>query len=395
MRRLSFFTVPIVIAALIIFLIRASNQNPDAGAVTILDMKIPNATSSIVETVQEVIGDVVTPREKPEDVRAPAPNTGRLQVFGSIPYWDQPRAIAMFKKHVDDFDAITVFWYRLDANGIIGKYTSAKEDQALIDFAHARGVKVLPLIANLPDSGEWDANRVEKVINSPEARAAHIAAIMELVNRKGFDGANIDYEFLRDSQTEDFTAFIRELGGALHAEGKILKVAIHAQRAGGETRGQDLVGLAAGADYLSFMTYDQHWETSDPGANAEIGWMRDVLQHARNLGVPMNRVLLGVPLDGYNWNGEDGDWNEADGVDYASALKLAKAEGAEVKYNENVEAPFFTFGNSDGSQNAVWFENLDSFKAKYNLAKEFNVAGLALWKFGAEDERVYEFLDEK
>lgn len=326
----------------------------------------------------------------------PAPetkNSGPLVIYGSIPYWDQPRAFAMFKKHVADFDGITVFWYRLDENGAITKYTQAVEDQSIIDFAHANGVKVLALVANLPEEGEWDYRRVEKVIATPEARAAHIAALVSLVESKGFDGVSIDYEFLKDSQTGDFTAFINELGAALHAKGKMLKVAIHAQRRGTETRGQDLASLT-GADYLAFMTYDQHWETSEAGANAEIDWTRDVLAHAQKLGVPMNRVLLGVPLDGYNWQNIEGEWQEATDMDYASALALAKREGANIRYNEKAQAPFFIYGNSDGSENHVWFEDVQSFKSKYDLAKEFGVAGLALWKFGAEDERIYDFLNE-
>ena len=329
---------------------------------------------------------------EPMIVKNESRNEGPLLIFGSIPYWNQPAAVAMFKKHVDTVDFLTVFWYRLDDNGAIVPYTAAREDPALVQYAHDNGVKVLALIANLPEDGDWDSERVQRVIESPDARRAHISAIVALLESKGFDGVNVDYEFLKDSQTAAYTAFVNELGAALHERGKILKVAIHAQRRGTETRGQDMVALAKGADYLGFMTYDQHWETSDPGANAEIGWMRDVLQYALQLGVPMNKVALGIPLDGYNWPKEDGEWGEADGIEYKDAVELADDEGAEIKYDKTVEAPYFEYGNSDGTENEVWFENLDSFIPKYNLAKEFGVAGLMLWKFGEEDERIYDVI---
>jgi spore germination protein YaaH len=320
-------------------------------------------------------------------------NTGPLVVFGSIPYWDQARASAMFRKHAADFDAVAVYWYRLNEDGTIGKYRSALEDRSLIDFAHQNDVDVYALVANLPESGDWDEDRVNAAIGTPETRAAHVQALVALAKDKGFDGINIDYEFLDDSQTDMFTAFINELGPALDAEGKQLKVAIHAQRRGTETRGQDIPALT-GADYLSFMTYDQHYTSSDPGANAELEWTREVLSYARSQGVPMRKILLGIPLDGYNWQGEDGDWDDADGVDYQGALTLAAAEGADIQYDSTAAAPHFSFGNSDGSKNEVWFEDVRSFQAKYDLAKEFKVGGLALWKFGAEDERIYDFLNE-
>lgn len=321
----------------------------------------------------------------------PAQNTEKFFVLGSIPYWDQSRAYSMFQKHIQDTDGLSLFWYRLDENGEIGTYSSASEDMSIVRSAQERGVKVLALIANLPDDGNWDSSRVQKVIGTSEARRSHIAAIIEFVEQKGFDGINIDYEFLEDSQTEDYTAFINELADALHARNKMLVVAIHAQLPGTETRGQDIPSLT-GPDYLAYMTYDQHYETSDPGANAEIGWVRSVLEYARSQGVPMKKILLGIPIDGYDWANNHGEWHEASGVDYQSALALAKEKNVKLQYDAQVEAPYFEYVDESGVQHQVWFEDARSFKPKYELAKEFGVGGLLPWKFGAEDERIYEVI---
>ena len=320
-------------------------------------------------------------------------NDGPLFVMGSIPYWDQPRAANLFKEHAEKMDAVSLFWYRLNAEGEIVLFDYAKEDMSLVQFAREQGVKTFALIANLPDDGEWDSDRVQNVIESPEVRAEHISEIIALLEQKGFDGVNIDYEFLEDSQTANYTAFVNELGAALHERGKMLVVAIHAQTRGSETRGQDIRSFT-GADYLGYMTYDQHWETSDPGANAEIGWTREVLTYAARSGVPMRKILLGVPLDGYDWGEEDGEWQEASGVDFLSATALASQLNVPIEYDSNVEAPHITY-ERDGNTHEVWFEDLRSFQAKYDLAKEFGVGGLLLWKFGGEDERIYDAINEQ
>jgi spore germination protein len=313
-----------------------------------------------------------------------------LQVFGSIPYWDQAEAVADFKAHADAFDIISVFWYRLDEQGSIGKYRYATEDASLIEFAHAHEVKVLALIANLPEDGEWDTARVDTVISTAEARAAHIAAILDLVESKGFDGVNIDYEFLDNEQTGDFSAFITELASALHARDKILAIAIHAQLKRGEKRGQDLRALQA-ADILAFMTYDEHWETSEPGPIASLPWVREVLDHADDLGVARERIFLGLPLYGYDWPESGEAWGAAQGVEYEDVLARTKTEGAEIQFNTDSMSPHFSYENG-GVFHHVWFEDTDSFRAKYELAQEYGLGGVHLWRLGRQDQRIYDVL---
>lgn len=310
-------------------------------------------------------------------------------VFGSIPYWDQDRAVADFKAHADAYDIISLFWYQLDDKGSIEKYRYAKEDTSLLSYARAKNVKTLALIANLPEQGDWDADRVNAAIGSEEARAAHIMAILALIETKGFDGVNIDYEMLDDDQTEDFSAFISELANALHAKNKILAVAIHAQYPGSPTRGQDLRALQA-ADILAIMTYDEHWETSRPGPVASLPWVREVLSHTLSLGVDAKKIYMGLPLYGYDW----ADGEAADGREYEDVVRIANREGSELRFDAFVASPVVTYTDSEGAERELWFENVESFRAKFNLVDEYGLGGVHLWRLGREDMRIYEVLQD-
>jgi spore germination protein len=339
--------------------------------------------ASTVTYTKEKEATTTTPTVLPEGRNGPL-------VFASIPYWDQDRAGADFKAHVAAYDIVSLFWYRLDADGGITKYRDAKEDQTLIRFSQENDVKVLALIANLPEDGDWDSERVQNVIGTPEARTAHIAAIIKLMESKGFDGINIDYEFLEDSQTEVFSAFITELAGELHAREKILAVAIHAQLARGEKRGQDLRALQA-ADILAFMTYDEHWETSEPGPIASLPWIREVLAYADDLDIARERIFLGLPLYGYDWPQDGETWGTAAGVEYEDVLRISRAQGSELEFNSDSMSPHFSY-DTNGIFHHVWFEDVESFRAKYELAKEYRLGGVHLWRLGREDARIYEVL---
>ncbi|RJQ35617.1 hypothetical protein C4568_00675 [Candidatus Parcubacteria bacterium] len=314
----------------------------------------------------------------------------QLLVFGSIPYWDQRRAISVFKENVDVFDIISVFWYLLEEDGAISTYQYANEDGSLIDFAHEHGVKVLALIANLPEDDVWDWERVDNVIRSDERRKQHIADILALVEERGFDGVKIDYEFLRNSQTEDFTAFIEELASELHDRDKLLAVAIHAQLPGGPSRGQDIPRLQS-ADILSFMTYDEHWDTSEPGPPASLPWVRRVVEYAISIGVDRQKIFMGIPLYGYDWPQEGGDWGKARGIEYDEITRLANKHDVEITYHPEATSPYFSYFEN-GIAHEVWFENSFSFDDKLRLAKELGVGGILFWRQGREDGRVYDIL---
>lgn len=322
---------------------------------------------------------------------SPSTSTPPLNVIGSIPYWDQERAISVFKAHVDAFYAISLFWYRLDADGDITPYEYAHEDDSIVSFAHRNDVKVLGLIANLPEQGTWDSGRVQRVLSSEERRRAHIDAILELIERKNFDGINIDYESLRTEQTDDFSRFIQELAKALHARDKLLGIAIHPQHADTSTRGQDIPSLAV-ADILALMTYNEHWNTSHPGPIASLPWMRKILSYTtEDLAVEPQRIYLGMPLYGYDW-AEQGD--VAEGIEHEEVVTLVNTNpDIDVRYDERAGAPYFTYTDT-GGRHEVWFEDAQSFEQKVELVQEFGLGGIHLWRLGREDKNIYKVLNK-
>jgi len=322
-------------------------------------------------------------------------NNSTRKVLGWIPFWDQQSAFASFKQNVASFDYISVFWYLLRSDGSVNKYIYASDDSSVISFAHSKKVKVLALVANLPDEderGNWDPTRVDKVISSSSARKKHIADLVALAKSRGFDGINIDYEALRKDQKENFTAFIKELSFALHKHGKILAVALHPKITEGDpaysngSEAQDWRQLSKYADQLHLMTYEQHWEDSPPGPIASVLWVFSVLNYAKQL-IPANKLFAGIPLYGYDWSNTP----KAKGLTYQNVQSLISQYKPKVTWDPIAQSHHFGY-RAAGVTHSVWYEDDASFKKKMELFNYLDISNLAFWRLGGEDTRVWNTL---
>lgn len=315
--------------------------------------------------------------------------------LGWIPYWNQSKAFSTLKKNVGIFDYVGVFWYLMRRDGSLTKYPFAFEDPAIINFAKSNDIKILAVVANLPsedEGGDWDPSRVTEIISNSESRKQHIADLIALAQKKNFDGINIDYEALPADQKANFTAFIKELSAALHKKGKILGVSLHPKISEGDpeysngSEAQDWVQLSKYADQLYIMSYDEHWETSPPGPIASAPWFTSVMIYAKQL-IPAKKLFAGVPLDGYNWGGS----GKARGVTYSNVKNLISKYKPKVIFDQISKTPHFSY-REGGVSHEVWYENVDSFKAKLNVLNNLGLSNLSFWPLGGEDTRIWKNL---
>ncbi len=323
-----------------------------------------------------------------------------LKTIGWIPYWDQDVAAQSFKTNVDKVDYVSLFWYKIDENGNLGAYKGAVEDKSIIEFAHNNNVKVLALVANLSESGDgtWDHKRVDNVIATKEAREKHINDLVDLVEKNNFDGIDIDYEALKSYQKDDFSLFIEELSKELHKKDKILGVAIHPKTSEDNpledngSHAQDLRNIGKHADQLYFMTYLEHGAFSEPGPIGSLSWMEQVIKYG-TYKVPRQKAYLGIGLMGAQWTkNPDGTHTATESeMSFLDVLSKANIYKLTPIWDETSKTPYLIF-SENGAENVIWFENAESIRLRIDLAKKYNAGGVAFWRFGGEDERIWEYL---
>jgi peptidoglycan-N-acetylglucosamine deacetylase len=324
----------------------------------------------------------------------------QLTTVAWIPFWDEPRALASYRNHVNKFTFLSVFWYKLDTNGNVSLYNQAVEDKSVIQFAHQHNNKVLAIVANMADyneGGGWDANRVQNVIGTEEARQKHIGELMYLVETRNFDGIDIDYEALYPSQRNDFSLFIKELANALHKKGKILGIAIQPVTAANSSQdnngsqAEDLPTLAKYADHLDFMTYLEHTSSDPMGPPGGLDWIKQVMSYAINtLKIPKNKIIMGVGLMGISWKeNSDGSFTgEKDDIPFQDIESITQNNTVISEWNGTSQSPYLSYTDSSG-KHVVWYEDSNSFVERIQLAKQLGVKGVGLWRLGGEDPRIW------
>jgi spore germination protein len=214
------------------------------------------------------------------------------------------------------------------------------------------------------------------------------------MNQYGFDGINIDYEALRRNQKNQFTQFIQLLGERLDEEDKLLGVAIHPKTGENKpdeangSQAQDLAALGEASDHLYLMTYDEHNDSSVPGAISSLDWTEEVVTYALSQGVSSEKLFLGVPLYGYEWNLSSGS---ARGLEYTEVLPLT--QGVSLRTDSASLEKTFSYQRG-ASTFEVWYNDADSVAGKAKLAADMGLKGIALWRLGREDPNIWPTLLE-
>lgn len=306
-------------------------------------------------------------------------------VVASMPYWNISHGTAAVLGHENDVTEVSPWMYGLGSSGRIDtQYPPGQSATVAAEIRRLRaaGKLIVPSIANIT-GGRWSYAAVGRMLHSPALMTSQVNAIVSLVQRNDYAGIDLDYENLHAGDRQAFTTFVTRLAGALHARGKVLSVAVFAKttNAGTDPRNlaQDYAAIGRAADQVRLMAYDYHWQTSPPGPVAPVSWVRAVLRYATTQ-IPASKIILGVPLYGYDWVGHHGT-----GISWLQALRLSRQYHATAHYDQASQTPWFSYQDPAGHQHTVWFENAASSRAKFGAAQGAQIGGVYLWMYGYED----------
>jgi len=291
---------------------------------------------------------------------------------------------ASLSAHLGQIDVLSPAWYDANANGSITGY--ARRD--VIDAAHANRVAIIPLVVNK----DVDPGVGHAILADASRRAALCANLVNEAKAYGYAGFQLDFEQILWTDRELLTELVRDCAAVFHPAGLNLSIAVIPRLPGDDSAtgwllnyfrqwsgAYDFAALAKAADFLSFMTYDEHNGVTAPGAVSGTPWMRLALDFSMQ-GVPPEKAMLGLPTYYHDWTGV----GRLTSSSYADAMILAQQYGATPAYDATEEEMHFGY-DAYGVHHELWIQSTDTLRRKLPLMYEYGLKGISVWRMGLED----------
>ncbi|MCM3627572.1 glycosyl hydrolase family 18 protein [Paenibacillus glycanilyticus] len=270
-------------------------------------------------------------------------------------------------------------WFELkDSSGALTDLS----DPSIVTTLKSQGIQVMPLVSN-----DFDKQMTTAFLADSKAQQLFISSLVAKLAALGVYGVNIDFEEIAGTDRDEYTAFVTAFSKAAHAKG--LKVSIDLPRgdvAWDHLTAYDHASLAKAVDTIIIMAYDEHWSgSSTAGSVASLPWVEKGVQQFLAYGVPRSKLMLGIPFYVREWK-IDGSGNlVSNRAVLMSAIPQLIADTNAVGVSDPATPGQTKYKYvKDGFTYVFWAENANTVQARINLAKKYDLAGVAAWRLGYE-----------
>src|SRR5580658_2179008 len=151
-------------------------------------------------------------------------------------------------------------------------------DDRVMPFLKAEdpSMEVFPMVNN-SDGANWVGNIVG-FLNNPDARARFRQQAAQFLSSGRYRGLTIDFEAFPPAGQPGYVALLQDLSGDLHARGMKLYVAVPAH-----SNEYNYPAIAAAADGVVLMNYDEHYPGAASGPVASQDWFVQNLTFAKTV----------------------------------------------------------------------------------------------------------------
>ncbi len=333
------------------------------------------------------------------------PNSHDKIVYGFLPYWNLEDAEIQ-----PEVTNLAYFGLTLQGDGTV---MTRGEDGLEPGYNKLSSDKILDICTEFENTERqveivltlFDNDEIVALLTNPQAAANLNQSLDSLILAYPIKGVNLDIEYsgpVTDQLRQQLTKLVASVNQHLDEKYDDINLSID-MYAGAASRYQlwDVAAISPHVDYIIVMAYDFHLRSSPtagpvaPLFGGEEHWDSDINQHLANFlqVVPKEKILLGVPFYGYEWQTTTRDSQahtfpqSGSTASYKRVQELLTQQSeldVQEHWNEFALSPYLSYMKDD-EVFVVYYENSRSLSYKLDYVNQLDLGGIAIWALGYED----------
>jgi len=297
----------------------------------------------------------------------------------------EPQAYTSLVDYISRLDMVVSEGFTITPNA---DTITARIDTGLININKKYKKPILISINNYinydAQHGGFDSKDIYRIIKNKNLRATFINSVVTQLAKYHFRGINLEFEEIKDRNDKNFLAFEKEFYDILHPLGYLVTSDVIP-----DDEQYDIVKLQHFNDYLFIMAIDEHTEDSNPGDLSNQHWVEEILDDVCTK-IPSEKVILTVQGGGYDWP----ESSTGKPASYQQAISYAQENQSKITYDPSSANLHYTYYDLDSLEHTVYFTDAATNFNIIRMADDWATGGVALWRLGAEDPRLWSFFQK-
>ncbi|WP_253187552.1 polysaccharide deacetylase family protein, partial [Mucilaginibacter polytrichastri] len=297
----------------------------------------------------------------------------------------EPQAYNSLQDHLGKLDMVVTEGFTITPNA---DTITAKMDTGLLNLNKKYHKPIVVSITNYINfnntSGAFDSKDVIRISKSKALRTTFINSIIKELTKYNLKGINLAFDDIQNRNTPEYNAFEQEIYNTLHAKGFLVT-----QNVIPEDEQYDLKKLQKFNDYIFVMAFDQHNEQSNAGDISNQRWVEEILDKVCAI-VPSEKIILTVAGGGYDWPKN----SIGKSIGYQQAISTAQENNKKIIYDPISANLHYQYFDKDSLQHSIYFTDAATNFNVIRMADDWATGGVALWRLGAEDPRLWTFFQK-
>ena len=257
------------------------------------------------------------------------------------------------------------------------------DDQFMIQWAYRLGARPILTLTPFGPDGMFNNYLITTMVNDEVVKNRLFQNLLDAMNEKGFQGVDVDFEYILSADRVPFANFVADLQNFLTPYGYTVSVALAPKTSDDQPgllyEGKDYGLLGNAADWVLLMTYEWGYTYGPPMAVAPINKVIEVVNYAVTR-IDPSKIHLGIPNYGYDWPlPYEKGVTKARTISNTEAVQIAIRAGVPILFDETAMSPYFTY-TENGIRHEVWFEDVRSLTEKYSLLPSYQLRGISIWQ---------------